>query len=148
MSEAKKILEMIESVDPNDTAALDKIDFAVLQYRLFNEYQPSAIGYTHTKDGSKPLVAEKYTRSRDALKAIRPSGEEWHFIINKLYSAKRYLESSGLKEGWRAKLTKARYEDSGRLNVIFATNDDGVFATEELAELHAIISAIDYERLK
>ena len=64
------------------------------------------------------MSATKYTRSRDALCSIRPEG--WYFAIF----------STGVARAWKSK------------------NDqplETIGATEELAELHAIIQAIAYE---
>lgn len=130
---AQKILELIESVDPSDVAALDEIDARVwcfvnghvfrgmshLNHFIYSEecyyyYVPEDNGTTN------------YTRSRDALKAIRPEG--WHYS--------NHHESSGGHE-WN--LFKPKDESWPQTRRV-------VLPTEELAELHTIISAIEYER--
>lgn len=57
MTDHEIILKMIETVDPDDSVKLDEIDLAVYKY----------IGELH-------MMLPKVTRSRDALKAIRPDG--------------------------------------------------------------------------
>lgn len=101
---AQQILKMIEECDPLDVEKMDEIDFSVTGYLGFNI-----------------SACQAFTRSRDALKAIRPDG--WfnysaasHGICNfVLFKGDEKLESSDCK-------------------------------TEELAELHCIIQAIEYER--
>lgn len=70
----------------------------------------------------------RYTRSRDALKAIRPRG--WGFDI-------QTHNHRGDVVSWRciAELCDKQVHFSS-----------GVLLSEELAELHAIIQAIAYER--
>jgi len=104
----KDILTLIEKVDPADSAGLDEIDEAV---------EGVITGWAIIRH------TPQYTRSRDALKYIRP--KEWLFDI-----------SAG----------RARYK-------CFATPPNGDDAeitasapTEELAELYVILSAIEHER--
>ena len=153
----KEILELIESVDPSDTAKLDEIDARVwcwlknkeIVEQKVVEYtggpsRPSLWYFRNGKDGfwNKTLLTDyledenwEYTRSRDALKAIRPEG--WVF-----YS------SSSIPE----QLHGTCYCDKGgkricdwlELNKKFDERDCVI--TEELAELHAIIQAIAFER--
>lgn len=108
MKDHETILKMIEEVDPNDTAKLDEID------RLVDEYEWNGV--------SQLLYPPQYTRSRDALKEIRPNG--WVFTIT---SGNEPLVWC-LKNGVQIKAV---------------VNE---FTTEELAELHAIIQSIAYER--
>lgn len=65
-----------------------------------------------------------YTRSRDALKSIRPEG--WGFSISHLNAVVAY-----------------RINDTGGFDYALQTQK---LPTEELAELHAIIQAIEWER--
>lgn len=128
-AEAQKILEMIENVDPADVTALDEIDLLVEEWRIDEVFERDATGRRVSKDGwyvSEPL---QVTRSRDALKAIRP--EDWYFDI----------EAAFWSDG-------ARYyaQADSPLNETEIPFVSGDFLTEELAELHAIIQAIDYER--
>jgi hypothetical protein len=108
--EMKELLKLIENVDHTDSDALDEID-----YRVFKFIHGRAV----------PNRAARYTRSRDALKAIRPDG--WFFqagILGRGYECFAYR----LKE-----LDQDFFETT-------------YLPTEELAELHAIIQAIEYER--
>ena len=113
-NEADIILKMIEEVDPADTDKLDEIDVLVYEYI-------SDIGY-------RPSTSFPYTRSRDALKAIRPEG--WYIKLD-IFSVpgkpKWTCECFNLTEGAGCFLSP-------------------VLPTEELAELHAIIQAIEWER--
>ena len=127
---AKKILELIESVDPSDVAALDEIDARVWIYlnqkdagvmRFLNGTETQNIEYV------KRLIRHgcAYTRSRDALKAIRPEGWVPYDCGYRF-----------LTEWWVFELMSEDTENQYR----------GRAKTEELAELHAIIQAIEYER--
>jgi len=140
MTEAQKILSMIESVSPDDTAKLDEIDARVwcylnnrdifLHYAI-KDHPPLFYFRDDTKPWGKTYIPDylhdenwQYTRSRDALKAIRPDG---FFIAS--------IQENIDGEGWTCSLD----------------NEDKSFwspysKTEELAELHAIIQAIEYER--
>jgi hypothetical protein len=126
-----ELLNLIENVDPSDKGAMDEIDarvwcwlngykFAAAKHdRIFviDEYQCEI-------EKLNGLCTLKYTRSRDALKSIRPDG--WWPI--KLF-----------KDGhvFRFELT-----DGSRIA------SSAWLETEELAELHAIIQAISFEREK
>lgn len=126
---AETILKMIEAVDPKDTKAMDKIDWLVDRY-VNPDWQEIVGTYGQPRlykweDGSHERQAHEYTRSRDALKAIRPDG--YALVIGKI---------------WPDYFTIAR---------IFHVKDPVAFETkemktEELAELHAVIQAIAYER--
>lgn len=134
MTNAQTILKMIEEVDPSDTAKLDEIDARVwclshearfkkmlstpkyYKHGYFSYYQGSVWG---SKMVYPPI---QYTRSRNALKAIRPEG--WKRIIIQGFPC----------SGWTVEI----YDGAGTPNL----------PTEELAELHAIIQAIEYERTK
>ena len=148
-NDASRLLTMIESVDPSDTATMNEIDtrfwawyngVTILKLRRFGidsskslrgeikcirskEYGDLPRLWPHTVvPNSTPLL--KYTRSRDVLKAIRPDG--WMFYIDNFDRELSYFQITG----W-CKHTE----------VITPP-----IATEELAELHAIIQAIEYER--
>lgn len=114
---AQEILKLIEEVDPKDTAKLDEIDARVWCYLNNQDQESTEFGVPRWMYAvrSKP-----YTRSRDALKAIRPEG--WR-VFN-------------LSEGDMFEF------DLGKTNArVFR----GQAITEELAELAAIIQAINYE---
>ncbi len=125
MTDAQTILKMIEEVDPSDTAKLDEIDLRVCAYVTgWRVIEGGWIGKTGAGDMQEP---PQYTRSRDALKAIRPEG--WNFEM--------------------------RSHDDGVYYECWRLNDDGYVCqyqpshtskTEELAELHCIIKAISHER--
>jgi hypothetical protein len=70
----------------------------------------------------------KYTRSRDALKAIRP--EEWYIDLTQ-------------RKHWNEAIVGHRPSNTGSLQEVLTSPR---LPTEELAELHAIIQAIEYER--
>lgn len=151
-SESSRILKMIEAVDPNDTVALNEIDARVKCYvtaayksefvamvdrgalygkpdnRLSGYYERSTYeGKTETRDVN---LIVRYTRSRDALKAIRPEGwKSWAFF-------------DGYKEGAKFRAEMFSPHDTYPNNTI----QTGWLPAEELAELHAIIQAIAYDR--
>ena len=76
----------------------------------------------------------RYTRSRDALKAIRPEG--WSPIG---YGYDK--EIGHFAGGWSYSLYKVTPDFKLRTTVNIANQK-----SEELAELHAIIQAVEYER--
>lgn len=129
MKDHEIILKLIEKVDPTDTAKLDEIDARV--YLFLN---PSAWeAFERSSASGKPVIsvtatekvtAPEYTRSRDALKEIRPEG--WGILIRQTPEGNdcfihRFDLSVGNKNIHR-------------------------MPTEELAELHAIIQAVAYDR--
>ena len=147
-SEAETILKMIETVDPADTAKLDEIDCRVYCYIETPDYEFVGIDYGRkyiyafregTRRGRSSDFREVpyYTRSRDALKAVRPKGwiprgdREGYEIAEFCY-------------GWQFCLILLPDTPIGsRVN---ETRIIGNGRTEELAELHAIVQAIEYER--
>ena len=146
MSEHKKILKLIENVDPEDSDALDEIDARfmawarlipdkfrdeawVVNWELYEarlittRWWGVCLVHTDGKTGAW-WRAPKYTRSRDALKAIRPEG--WFITTSQTI---RGAECSMVSSSGR-----------GMVKSHLPTK------TEELAELHAIIQAVAYER--
>lgn len=131
MTEAETILQLIQSASPDDTAKLREIDWTFFQwlypgrYVVDNDFRIGMDSFLINGAVQPPYSlinlrrVPQYTRSCDALKAIRPEG--WTFEIQKVG-----------KDGYTC-----RYGD-----VIHAPYSP----TEELAELHAIIQAIAYER--
>jgi hypothetical protein len=104
---AQLIIAQIESTHPNDTAGLDKIDQEVAQF----------LG----------VAPAPYTRSRDALKTIRPPKfwvkiENWPHGYTQVFGC--FVLESGEVVGFQS----------------------GCGTTEELVELHAIIQGIAYTR--
>lgn len=134
---SEEILKLIETVDPEDSAAMDEIDARVwcwiegLQFVSYGRFDFWARGHGRqwdkriTFNGNQTVyLTEKYTRSRDALKAIRPEG--------------LYFDLSSDEKGVICKF------DTGALaEYTFSSLE---LPTEELAELHAIIQAIQWER--
>lgn len=135
MSEAQKILELIENVDPSDTDTLDEIDARV--WCWLNDRNADEIFVTHPNtphpfwsyilyQSSFENFGGKYcTRSRDALKGMRPMA----FAYTLTYEDQK---------GWRAAMTWVHNAE-----VQFVSP---VGWNEELAELHAVIQAIEHER--
>lgn len=137
----KQILKMIEAVDPSDTETMDEINarvwcwlngFVFMQfqgisrfyYNALNEEEKTAFKQiTHNIDDTP-----KYTRSRDALKCIRPDG--WGICHSPQGKFNTHIIVYCYQIGQKG------YNTKGGL----------VLPTEELAELHAIIQAIAYER--
>jgi hypothetical protein len=132
MTEADKILKMIKAVDVNDTDTLDEIDARVWCYdnnEPFDDKRIDRAGHhlmyaVNTVD-SYFAVIPRPTRSRDALKSIRPEG--WTI---KLYN---YYDDTPINH--HCAMQKSTKH--------FVANN---LPSEELAELHAIIQAISYER--
>ena len=122
------ILKLIEDVDPEDRDALDEIDARVDCFRMkcrfisFTSEMEFPCEYSFQGHVAR-MQSSRYTRSRDDLKAIRPEG--WAICVT-TYKHKAIANCLINMEG---KLLQAN-----RL------------PTEELAELHAIIQAIQWER--
>ncbi len=167
MTEAQKILEMIEAVDPNDTATMDEIDARVWCYRRgykFLElkdhkrsegYYNGAIlptvfykGVWHKKPtdfSEEPLtIIGRPTRRRDALKSIRPEGYKVQISIYEWGSY--FKDYPGYKNESDCVLTPNYSTDSDCPYNNLSPIRSPRLPTEELAELHVIIQAIEYER--
>lgn len=141
MVEAQKILEMIEGVDPEDTKTLDEIDIRVEAYKKNMKIiayphrvdwgDKGGVQYYHNmatvdhKDMAKLVCYNKYTRSRDALKKIRPDG---------------YIH--GGHDDDDPQKFKFEFVTKFPCKAFVSRN----LPTEELAELHCIIQAIQWER--
>lgn len=135
---AQTILKMIEAVDPADTATLDEIDarvWCLCNEARFKRMLSTPENYKHgyfsyyqgSLWGSKAIYPPMYyTRSRDALKSIRPEG--WSISI----------ENDGTCDCFMTHRSGPHHQVSAPT--------DRLLPTEELAELHAIIQAIDYDR--
>jgi hypothetical protein len=134
MSAARNILAMITTVDPTDTARLDEIDAHVLAYR---DRLPAADvvcidgRWGLRAHGVGVIEPRRYTRSRSALKAIRPNG----YVVQ----IEHHRFTDGTDLGYEAAI-------EGNTHCFGTFPDYGPFQTEELAELHAIIQAIEHER--
>ena len=134
MSDHKKLLEMIENVKADDTAALRGVDARFVCFLeqkhfmnvtkggrvIFNEKHGTPIEYGYN--------TQKYSTSRDALKAVRPDGWGVGIHCNDKYHTT--LMANCYKIGEKGHNIQRSPE----------------LPTEELAELHAIIQAIAYER--
>lgn len=140
---AEKILRLIETAVPGDATILEEIDDRVLCYIAQAELLP--IGTSDNpgfplmrwSDGTTTILPPRpsYTSSRDALKMIRPNG----FVFDMTcrvggYDCLAYDNREGMPL-WKS------YEDW-----IGGAGNQYLIPTEELAELHAIIQAIEYER--
>ena len=149
MTEAETILKMIENADPEDTAKLDEIDARVHEYLGYywhgggssaedKIYAGHWADYPDGKRGKGLCECEsdeyfapeppEYTRSRDALKAIRPK-DCWLETGTDIKDDDTYSYRCRL---WHWSESRQRREPA--------------LPTEELAELHAIIQAIEFER--
>jgi hypothetical protein len=115
MTRAQSILKMIETVDPADVEKLQEIERKVFCYLYL------------TKDVIAVAMPEhpRYTRSRDALKKIRPHGYQF--------------DIEGIRHKYVATISKS---PGSKKNIFFSEE----LLTEELAELHAVIQAVNYER--
>lgn len=136
MTEAEKddyltILKLIEKVNPSDADKLDEIDARVKSFVNgweflsisgpdWGDYRVKTSDYPKGINFNKREVP-KFTRSRDALKSIRPEGYVWS---TKIWPdcAESYVVGN---------------------NAVFGRER---LPNEELAELHSIIQAIAYER--
>lgn len=116
--DADEILKMIEAVDPSDHVGMTKIDANVRAWLNGHTLGATVSG---SKDAMKAIFSDSYSRSRDALKKIRPKG--WDITYTS-------------KGGPMAFLTKGD----------FRTNISLWAKSEELTELYAIIQAIGCER--
>lgn len=104
---AQLIIAQIESTHPNDAAGLDKIDQQVAQF----------LG----------VASAPYTRSRDALKTIRPYNfwlkiENWPHGHTQVFGC--FILESGEVVAFQS----------------------GCGTTEELAELHTVVQGIAYTK--
>lgn len=140
-----EILKMIETVDPSDKTVLDAIDKAVMSYLNQREYewrdldgdwgehQATFVYWEADSEGTRyQVIGRVYTRSRDALKEIRPEGWVFdHFVHRAKCEIPELLSYSctAYSPRWG-----------------FESLESEHLPTEELAELHAIIQAIEYER--
>lgn len=138
MSDSQKILEMIGSVDPEDTDTLDEIDARMDCWVKNNEYlkfgrinkQCCRDGHIRRSDnslGATYIYSKEYTRSRDASMNIGPNAVEiWVRRVGggRLFTPKHTLYGSMIITNWK----------------------EAICRTENLAYLHGKIQAIAYER--
>lgn len=149
MNNHETILRMIEEVDPKDENALREIDARVHCWYNYRDCEFISMvqneKYYFQKDNDGCVITNlsyvpPYTTSRDAIKSIRPDGWGTHFTT----ATKEPLKF------W-AMLRTDNPEDKIKGNYGVFKNDiwfDADSPSEELAELHATIQAIAYERQK
>jgi len=128
--DASAILKLIESVDSDDVGTLDGIDSKVWCWVMSIDKDTTTEPTFSDSDITierKIRGLPKYTRSRDALKSIRPKG--YTYLCGRVRIGQNY---------WA--ILKKEKED------IDPVNSPYNLPTEELAELHAVIQAIEYER--
>ena len=127
---SEELLKMIETVDPEDSTAIEEIEARYICFKMRDVYE----GITYdTSTDETPMAKGKngayyfknYATSRDVLKGERPKG--W-CITNSVW-----FHPSG--NGACSKI---------RLDYKEIKTPD--LPTEELAEFHAIIQAITYQR--
>ena len=164
MTEAQKLLEMIEAVDPTDKATMDEIDARVWcwlngkvlcgagRFDEFKGLKPTSWGENtivhfaiETVKSSKKQSCKKYSRSRDALKAIRPDGYKVQISIHEWGSYFKDYPRYKNESDW---LLTPNYstDDACPYNNLSPIRSPRL-PTECLAELHAIIQSISWERL-
>lgn len=127
------LLTLIETAEPSDTARLREIDARVVCFLNKRTFKLCNGTYWYDEEtfetggGYNCRDTSKYTRSRNALKAIRPKG--WM-----IYEMGQNYDTGV----WYCQMVNPKYsgEDIGI----------GEIASEELAELHAIIQAIAHDR--
>lgn len=127
MNTAEELLNLIETVDANDTASLEEINARVQCYvenrDADDHYEAPWRPVKERRDNTplwKVIEARTYATSRDAIKAIRPVN--WSFHCHPHY-CDAYSKAHGINR-----------------------TSPPSMPTEELAELHATIQAIQYER--
>jgi hypothetical protein len=141
--QAQKILNIIEAVDPEDMDKLDELD-ALVEYFRSGKYFIGIHGKEYVRYGDLATgtyegmcTFRSYSRSRDALKAIRPEnctprGDNCEQQIGEFCYGWQYCLVLLPETLVGEKVKERRFTGTG--------------ATEELAELHAIIQAIAHER--
>ncbi len=141
MTPAEKLLKMIEDVDPDDSDTLDEIDARFWCFsngevfeKAKRKYVGSALGdcicinFYHPDAGHGngfTTIREYYTRSRDVLKAARL--KDWTYSSHQNRKGFEYP-----KLGWVVSLGSVCRSP--------------ILPTEELAELHAIIQAKEWDK--
>lgn len=161
MTDDETTLKMIEEVDPAHTAKLDEIDarvwcflkgYTFLYLEHFSSSGKAVKCFRYDDNGTCGLARSqiKYTRSRDALKAIRPEG--WQFQIVWRTGEKGRPFGGRYGEVWKVCASGYLIDEShgkyGEMGCLTVDLGNHPLPTEELAELHAIIQAIAYERGK
>jgi hypothetical protein len=148
MNNHETILRMIGEVDPKDEKALLDINARVWAFMNLNDdfkihfdkegrayYRHNSWASEHQSILRHSFDMPKYTTSRDAIKSIRPDG--W-FTEVRIFTLKDLDDW-----GFRSHIYQYKKTDGK----IFSLESPPL-VTEELAELHATIQAIAYERQK
>jgi len=129
MTDHEKILKMIEEVSPDDTAKLDEIDARI--FCLRNGIDPDSTEELGVPDWTT-RNAPQYTRSRDAIRSIWPERKFTYKLVN---------------DNWKTfGCFLVFWFGSGEHPLGMKQFISKYIPTMELAELHAIIQAIAYER--
>lgn len=135
-----EILRLIETADPDDATRLDEIDARVWCYIKGYKYhrhdKPDQRNFMYEIPPQRGLIfgsiyadGKLYTRSRDALKSIRPDTGFISVVGSKMTG---YLSTL-----WDA----AKYPNQDKDGYYFSSTD---LATEELAELHCLVQFYAY----
>jgi len=115
-----ELLKMIEDVDHTSKTEMFALNEEVYEWLLKNNPE---------------TVYAQFVSSRDALKAIRPEG---YSLIMSVTFCTDFMKRANLSRSLKIKASLQHHiKDS------FYSKE---LPTEELAELHAIIQALDYER--
>lgn len=131
VSDAQTILKMIESVDPKDTDTLDEIDCRFDAFLRLVDFIGHDYGcYYKSNIREKRICLRQYTRSRNALKAVRDAElEGWWFNIS--------IEHTGRASCEAVLIVPITEEYSIPKKLL---------PTECLAEAHAIVQGIEWKR--
>jgi len=136
--QAKKLLTMLEAV--NDDTAVEVLDEIDARFDCFineDEFDRMSAGdssgsFYWAKGAMSPYMNDReYTRDRNALKAVRDAELEGYGF--RLYQNSRNSFVAWMFMSWE--------EPEKR-----TTGTDKSLHTEEIAEAHAIIQAIDWKR--
>jgi hypothetical protein len=139
IEQARHILRLIETVDPNDTAILDEIDARFWCLRNgyeFHPYKARVSLFAWEKSGNRNLkhyeTVPKYTRSLDACQAAMPEG--WYLLLVNT-DAGATIDRIGFV--WFACLKRLKPEEND--------TQSPSLPTAPLAWLHAIVQAMIFE---
>jgi hypothetical protein len=125
----KDLLTAISSAKVDDERGLDEIDALVHSFLVNREFKQIGDGrcYYHDKGYTNSDHVSAYSRSRDALKGIRPKGWYFNGVRFNVFGASAVFHK--LDE----KMLRTEVFSSG-------------LPSEELAELYCIIAAIQHDR--
>lgn len=137
MKDYEIILKTIEEVSLDDTTKLDDIDARVWCFLSELDHEEALSSHVIYKKLVSGGGIEKYTRSRDALKGIRPKD------FFPLGVGKTCYGESAIGETANGFIYSIYKPDPFSQKGFFKSK---YLPTEELAELHAVIQAIAYTR--